>query len=93
MQGQGFDLVLANLARLGLESGCDVSLQGTILSFYGSHLEQDAIWMNGTPLFYYLQRMMKRQRLRDSASIIYQDWPSQSSNACVTLSSSLVVLV
>lgn len=70
VQRQGFDLVLANLARLGLQSGCDVSLQGTILSLYGSHLEHDAIWMNDTSLFYYLHGLMKWLSLRHSASII-----------------------
>lgn len=59
VQGQGFDLVLADLARLRLEPGCDVSLQGPILSLNGSHLEHYAIWMKRTSLFYYLQRMMK----------------------------------
>lgn len=93
VQRQRFDLVLANLARLGLQSGCDVSLQGAILTFDGPHLEQDAMWMNGTSLFYYLQRMMKRQHLGYSAWKIHTDGPSQSSNAGVTLSSSLVVLV
>lgn len=66
VQRQRFDLVLANLARLGLQSGCDVSLQGTILTFDGPHLEHDAMWMNGTSLFYYLHRMMKRQRMDNS---------------------------
>lgn len=59
VQGQGFDLVLADLARLRLEPGRDVSLQGPILSLNGSHLEHYAIWMKHTSLFYYLQRMMK----------------------------------
>lgn len=59
VQGQGFDLVLADLAGLRLEPGRDVSLQGPILSLNRSHLEHNAIWMKHTSLFYYLQRMMK----------------------------------
>lgn len=96
VQRQWFDLVLAKLARLGLESGCDVSLQGTVLSFDGSHLEHDATRVNGTSLLYYLHRMMKRQRLRYSSCIIHKDWFLHTSTAggylelksgCVSLTS------
>lgn len=38
MEGQRFDLVLADLAGLGLQSGGDVGLQGAILSLNGPHL-------------------------------------------------------
>lgn len=40
VEGQRFDLVLADLARLWLQSGGNVSLQGPILSLDGPHLQQ-----------------------------------------------------
>lgn len=45
MEGQRFDLVLADLACLGLQSGGNVSLQGPVLSLDGPHLGQKLLWM------------------------------------------------
>lgn len=46
VERQRFDLIPADLTRLGLQSWCNICLQGPILSLNGPHLQENSVFLN-----------------------------------------------